>query len=311
MVPNGQAAWCILMQRESAKARLLWILLKAAGRLPLPLLQSIGTGLGTLVRWLNLRESRVARRNLELCLPALSEAERNALWRQNLTETGRTLAETLRFWTRPASENLRHVTEVEGIELLDAAIGAGRGILIAAPHLGNWELLNQWLASRSPLAIVYRAPRQEWMDGLIRKVRGQPGVTQVRAEASGVRTLFKRLKEGGMVGILPDQQPKRGDGEFAPFFKIPALTMSLLPRLANKTGATVLMAFAERLPRNAGFRVRLFAAPEAIQQSDTQGAVAALNQAVEACIAYAPAQYQWSYKRFTIRPEGAPPIRYD
>lgn len=299
------------MQRESAKARLVWILLKAAGRLPLPLLQSIGTGLGTLVRWLNLRESRVARRNLELCLPGLSEAERNALWRQNLAETGRTLAETLRFWTRPASDNLRHVTDVEGIELLDAAIAAGHGVLVAAPHLGNWELLNQWLASHSPLAIVYRAPRQDWMDGLIRQARGQPGVTQVRAEASGVRILFKRLKEGGMVGILPDQQPKRGDGEFAPFFGIPALTMSLLPRLANKTGATVLMAFAERLPRNAGFRIRLMSAPEAIQQADTQRAIAALNSAVEACIAHAPAQYQWSYKRFTIRPEGTPPIRYD
>ena len=144
-----------------------------------------------------------------------------------------------------------------GGELLDAALTSGNGTLIAAPHLGNWELLNQWLASRSPLAIVYRPPRADWADALIRRARGQPGVTQVRAEASGVRTLFRILKEGGMVGILPDQQPKRGDGEFAPFFGIPALTMTLLPRLAQRTGATVLMAFAERLPDADGFRIRI------------------------------------------------------
>lgn len=299
------------MQAGSLKASCTWGLLRLLGAVSLPLLQRIGAGLGHLARWLRLREARVARRNIDLCLPLRSDSERAQLWRQNLAETGRTLTETLRFWTRPAAVNLRRVVEVEGEALLDAALAAGRGVIIAAPHLGNWELLNQWLASRSPLAIVYRPPRMEWMDAVIRRARGQPGVTQVRAEASGVRTLFKRLKDGGMVGILPDQQPKRGDGVFAPFFGIPALTMSLVPRLADKTGASVLMAFAERLPGHAGFRIRIRPTPAAIAGSDLEAAASALNATIEACIALAPAQYQWSYKRFTIRPEGEEPIRYD
>ena len=299
------------MQAGAFKARCTWGLLRLMGTVPLALLQRIGTGLGHLVRWLKLREARVARFNIDLCLPARAEHERAQLWRQNLVETGRTVTETLRFWTRPAAINLRHVVQIEGAALLDAALATERGVIIAAPHLGNWELLNQWLASRSPLAIVYRPPRMDWMDTVILRARGQPGVTQVRAEASGVRILFKRLKEGGMVGILPDQQPKRGDGVFAPFFGIPALTMSLVPRLANKTGATVLMAFAERLPRHAGFRIRIRPTPAAIAGSDIEAAAAALNAAIEACIALAPDQYQWSYKRFTIRPEGEEPIRYD
>lgn len=298
------------MQGMGIRAGVLWLALRAIGLLPLAWLQALGSGLGWLARRLDTREARVARRNLALCFPDLPATERERLWRENLAETGRTLTETLRFWTRPARVNLREVIEVRGEGALDEALASGRGIIIAAPHLGNWELLNQWLASRSPLAIVYRPARREWLDAVIRRGRAQPGVSQIPAEAAGVRALFKRLRAGGMVGILPDQQPKRGDGVFVPFFGIQALSMSLVSRLANKTGAVVLMAFVERGHDLGGFRVHLRAAPEAVADADTMRAVAALNAAVEACIAQAPAQYQWSYKRFSMRPEGEPPMGY-
>jgi len=119
-----------------------------------------------------------------------------------------------------------------------------------------------------------------------------------------VRKLYKRLVDGGVVGILPDQQPKLGDGEFAPFFGTPALTMVLLSRLAQRTGALVLFAFAERLPRGAGFRLHVLPAPPGIADPDLPTAVAALNRGVEACVRLAPAQYQWHYKRYSIRPPG-------
>ncbi len=292
-------------------ARLLHALLWLLGCLPLAVLQALGSGLGTLARWANLREARVARRSLELCFPAMDEAERDALWRRNLAETGKTALETARLWTRPAASNLALIRSVHGREHFDAALAAGRGVVIAAPHLGNWELLNQWLAAQSPLAILYRPPRQPMLDALIRRFRAQPGVTQVRAEAAGVRTLLKLLKDGGMLGILPDQQPKRGDGEFAPFFGIPALTMTLLPRLAERTGATVLSAYVERLPEPArGFEVHIEPAPIAVADPDPLIATAALNVALEHCIRAVPEQYQWSYKRYTIRPEGQPPVAY-
>ncbi|HET9047747.1 MAG TPA: lipid A biosynthesis lauroyl acyltransferase [Chiayiivirga sp.] len=292
-------------------AQLLNFCLWLIGRLPLPVLSALGAGLGTLARGLGVREARVARRNIELCWPELDSRERDQLWRRNLAETGRTLFETARFWTRPAAHNLDLVRSVEGIELLHAARAAGRGIIIAAPHLGNWELLNQWLAAQSALAILYRPPRKAWGDTLIQRLRAQPGVTQVRAEASGVRILLKQLKDGGMVGILPDQQPKRGDGHFAPFFGVTALTMTLLPRLANKTGATVLSAYAERLPENRGFCIRLQAVTPDIANDDMGRATHCLNAALETCIRQAPSQYQWSYKRFSMRPEGDEVIDYD
>ena len=126
---------------------------------------------------------------------------------------------------------------------------------------------------------------------------------QVRAEgAAGVRALFKRLSAGGVIGILPDQQPKAGEGQFAPFFGTPALTMVLLSRLAQRTGAAVLFAFAERLPKGAGFRIRILPAPQDIADDDLPTAVATLNRGVEDCVRIAPEQYQWAYKRYSIRP---------
>jgi Kdo2-lipid IVA lauroyltransferase/acyltransferase len=285
-------------------ARALYALLWLLGRLPLRILHALADALAGLLRLLGRREVAVTRRNLELVAPQLPQAP--SLWREALRGSVRTLLETARFWTRPARENLRLVRATEGAELLQAARASGHGVIVAAPHQGNWELLNQWLAAQGPLAIVYRPPRQAWLEDLLRRVRGHEGVTQVRAEAAGVRQLFRTLKQGGTVGILPDQQPKQGDGEFAPFFGVEALTMTLLPRLAHKAGATVLFGWAERLPGAAGFRVRLVRAPEGIDDPDAARAVRALNAGVESCVRQAPAQYQWGYKRYSIRPPGAP-----
>jgi KDO2-lipid IV(A) lauroyltransferase len=224
-----------------------------------------------------------------------------------LRTTARQALETLRFWTRAHDDNLALIVEHEGVALFDAALAGGRGVLIAAPHYGNWELLNQWLAARAPLAILYRAPQSAVGDAFLRRVRAADGggVAQVRAEGPAVRQLFKRLQAGGVVGILPDQQPKVGDGAFAPFFGVPALTMTLLPRLAARSGAPVLFATCERIDWRPRFRLRIEAAPAAIADPDPEVGVAALNTAVETIARRDPAQYQWSYKRYTLRPPGS------
>jgi KDO2-lipid IV(A) lauroyltransferase len=218
--------------------------------------------------------------------------------RRVLVETGKSVTEMAAVWGRSPGRALALVREVEGAELFDAALARGRGLIVAAPHLGCWELLNYWLAARTPLAILYRPPRRRALEPLLRRARGALPVEQVRAEGAGVRTLYKRLGAGGVVGILPDQQPRQGEGLPAPFFGVPAPTMVLLPRLAERTGAAVLFAFAERLPRGEGFRIRLREAPAGIADADTARACAALNRGVEACVLLAFEQYQWTYKRW-------------
>lgn len=286
--------------RDRALAALLHALISLLGRLPLPVLHRLGAALGRIALRFDNRECRVTRRNLELCLPELDVVERECLLATTLAQAGCTLTETCALWTRPLGENLGLIREVVNEDLFRQALSAGSGLVIAAPHLGNWELLNQYLAANTPISIVYRPARQGFTELLLRRVRQHPGVSQVRAEAAGVRQLFRDLKSGGTLGILPDQQPKQGEGEFAPFFGLPALTMTLLTRLLERTDAAVLFAYAERLPNAGGFRVVFLPPPQSLRGAADP--VAALNAGVEACVRSALPQYQWGYKRFSMQP---------
>jgi KDO2-lipid IV(A) lauroyltransferase len=246
-----------------------------------------------------MKAGRIARANVAIARPDLLLEEQRRLARDCLREQGRSVLEMASVWGGGARRALRRVREVRGEEHFRAALERGRGVIIAAPHLGCWELLNYWLCSRTKMAILYRPPHIKALEPLLRKVRGDLAPEQVRAEGAGVRTLYKRLAAGGTVGILPDQKPRQGEGRFAPFYGRRALTMVLLPRLAARTGATVLYSFAERLPRGAGYRIHLIPAPEGLENPDMDEACAALNRGVEMCVERAFAQYQWAYRRYT------------
>ncbi|MDH5821927.1 lauroyl acyltransferase [Luteimonas sp. RD2P54] len=291
-----------------AAAALLYAIAAGIGRLPWPALYRIGDGLAWLWRRLDARESFVARRNLEIAYPELLPGQRAAWHREILRTTARQFLETLRFWTRPHAANLALIRQTQGLELFDAALASGRGLIVAAPHYGNWELLNQWLASRTPISVLYRPPDAAIGEAFLRRVRADAGanVTQVRAEGpAAVRQLLRLLKDGGVTGILPDQQPKVGDGEYAPFFGMDALTMTLLGRLAARTGATVLFAYCERIGPEPRFALRIESAPAQIADPDPRAATTALNAAVERIARRDPAQYQWTYKRWRWRPAGS------
>lgn len=302
-------------------ARALYGMASLVARLPWAWLHRLGDAIGALWLRSDARESRVSRRNVELAFPDLTPEQRVQLHREVLCTTARQAVETLRLWTRPHAENLGLIREQHGAHHLQAAIAAGRGVIVAAPHYGNWELLNQWLSAQTPLSILYRAPDSPIGEAFLKRVRAggdHPGedypdggsrVTQIRADGAAVRQLFKLLAAGGVAGILPDQQPKLGDGEFAHFFGVQALTMTLLGRLAGRTGATVLFAWCERIegPGDGApaFALHLAPAPDAIGHADSRIAVAALNMAVEDIARRDPRQYQWTYKRYTLRPPGS------
>jgi KDO2-lipid IV(A) lauroyltransferase len=284
---------------------LLLGLLRLVGRLSLPALHRLGVCLGWVLLHTPNAVRRKAQATLSLAITLFRGETRQNLLRASMREAGKSVFEICRVWSGDPPQALTMVREVRGQDLFDNALSAGRGLLIAAPHLGCWELLNFWLGSRTPLAIAYRPPRQAAIEPLLRRVRGGLAVEQVRADGpAGVRRLYRRLLDGGVVGILPDQQPKLGEGEFAPFFGTPALTMVLLSRLAQRTGATVLFGFAERLPRGAGYRLHFLPAPDDIADAQLATAVAALNRGIENCVRLAPAQYQWHYKRYSMRPPG-------
>lgn len=290
------------------RAALLFLLARLIGLLPWSALRKLGDLLAGYWMRRDARESRVAMRGLELAFPEIPDAERVQLHEAALKSTGRQSFETLRIWTRPVAESLALVDEGPGVALFDAALADGRGLIVAAPHHGNWELLNRWLAMRTPLAILYAPPESAVVDAFLRRVREAQDddgrIEQIRAEGIGIRQLFKRLQAGGVVGILPDQQPKQGDGVWAPFFGVPASTMTLIGRLAERTGATVLYAWCERQGEGPRFTLHIEAAPSGIASADAVESATALNAGIEALVRRSPEQYQWTYKRWSQQPEG-------
>ena len=288
------------------RGELAVVSLRLLARLPLRVSQGIGAAIGWLMYLFPNEARRVTRRNIARCLPELSAGERRRLVRQSLIEAGRTATETAAIWLWPLDRVRPLVREVIGEELLEEGLARGRGVIVLSPHLGNWEIIGLYLSARASFTCMYRPPKLQEMDALMLQARERGGAHLVPTDASGVRALIKALRQGRVIGILPDQDPGRDSGVFAPFFGHPALTMVLLPKLASRTGATVLFTWAERLPRGEGFRLHLRPAPEGIAEADLEVAAAALNRGVEECVRALPSQYQWGYKRFKSRPEGAP-----
>lgn len=284
------------------KVRAAVALMRLAARLPLSWLHGIGALVGRLAGVLKTREWRVTRRNHELVGAAVGVVDRDAFTRAVLVETGKSLTELAKIWGAPPVRALALIRSVHGREHFDAARAQARGVIVAAPHLGCWELLNLWLCAQGPMALLYRVPQHAEWEALLRDARGKLGATQVRADAAGVRELLRCLKQGMTLGILPDQRAKGGEGEFAPFFGLPCKSMTLLSRLAEKTGASVVFGFAERLPAGRGYDLHFLPADGAIASADRVAAVAALHQGIEACVRLAPTQYQWTYKRYSAQP---------
>ncbi len=291
----------------SVSPRLIKALLRLFAPLPLPVSHGVGALLGLALATFPGRVPDIARANIDGCFPSLPAPERRRLLRRTLIETGKTATEAGALWYGTRDRVLGLVRAVHGEAAVDAARAAGRGVIFAAPHLGAWELVGLYLAHRhGPVTSLYRPPREAELESTVRAARERFGARLVPAHAPGIRALYGALERGEAVGILPDQEPRRGSGVFAPFFGIPAKTMVLVPRLAARTGAAVFVAYAERLPYGRGYRVHFVPAPQTVGAGDPTTGAAALNRAVEACVAHHPAQYQWTYRRFRVRPPGEP-----
>ncbi|MEM1092195.1 MAG: lysophospholipid acyltransferase family protein [Pseudomonadota bacterium] len=286
------------------RGRIFQFLLALLGKLPMGLNRSLGRGLGRLFRRLPNRTRDVARRNIEQCFPDLSSKQREALARETMTQIGYGFLELPLFWRRTPDQTLSLISKIHGKPVFDAALAEGHGMLLAAPHLGAWELLCQYLSTRGDCSFLYREAKDAGISEVITAGRERLGAEMVLAGASGVRRLFKATKEGRIVGILPDQQPKGGQGEFAPFFGHQTLTMVLYSKLAQRSPAPLILAYAERLAGGRTFDLHFVAGDPAIRDRDLSVSLGALNAQIEGMVRACPAQYQWGYKRFSIRPEG-------
>lgn len=265
-------------------------------RLPLRAVHALGALLGRLIYLLSPTYRWHVRENLAQA--GIDPALRGAV----AAESGKQMLELARIWLRPLEEANAQVVEVVGRDCLDAALAEGRGVLFLTPHLGCFEITAQYLSSFGDITVLYRPPKSAAAQELILTGRKRARLHLAPADLSGVRALIKALKKGQMVGMLPDQAPKTGEGVWLDFFGRPAYTMTLAARL-SETGATTLLTWGERLPQGRGYRIHFQPLTPPLSGT-TQERAQQINHAVEALVRQCPAQYLWGYNRYK-RPRGA------
>jgi len=276
------------------------IVLKMLGILPLTVLHAIGAVVGWLVFVGSGRFRRYLRENL-----AAAGYVHPAIWRSAVAHTGMSAMELPAIWTRRQEEVARLVVEVEGWQLIEHALAAGKGAILLTPHLGCWEITAQYASRRHPITVLYSPPKMRAVEPLMQHGRTREGMRSVPPDLSGLRAMLRALHNGEAIGILPDQVPGIGEGEWAEFFGRPAYTMTLVTKLAQKTGAPVLLGFAERLRRGRGYKLYVGPMPEPLAGESPQRL---LNRAIEELVRRCPTQYLWAYNRYKV-PAGVEPPR--
>ena len=284
------------------KNKLLLLTLRGFGLLPLAVGRAVGRTIGRLIYVLGIGPVRVARINLRLCYPEMSESQREALCKGRMLEFGQAFVETPRVWSKSSTWLQNKIVGVEGMALFEAAVADPRGTLLVVHHQGNWEVVGLWVSKQTAMTSLYEPPKMPALDRWIKSSREQSGATLVPTDVRGVAALIKALKRGETSGILPDQVPTESGGIMAPFMGIPARTMTLVTNLVQRAHCQVLLCAAIREP--GGWRLHFLPASEAVFSDQQEVAVAALNTDVERLVALAPEQYQWEYKRFRAQPDG-------
>lgn len=276
-------------------------------RVPLPILQGLGNLIGWLLWLFPNGRRRAAYRNIGLCLPQLTAAERHRLVRRSLCHELKTILEMPVVWLAPERRVLGLVKEWRGGEVIDEALAQGKGVLLLTLHQGNWEACAIPFSKRYPTTGLYK-PQGGAIDALSLQGRCRFGGKMLAAEGGVGRGVIEALRRRETVYFMPDQDPPPGRGVFAPFFGVAAHTPTLVAKLLRRTGTPVVFFYGERLPWGRGFIAHWFAAPPEIYSEDLGTSVAAMNAGLERCARDCPEQYWWGYKRFRRRPQGAPRI---
>ena len=268
-------------------------------RLPWSLQRVLGRGIGRLLMVLFGSRRRVAARNLALCFPELDADAQAALLRRSFEELGIGLFEFARAWWGSV-EPMRGKVTVEGLEHLQAARAGGRGVIIISGHFVTLELAARLMCDHAPLAGMYRPHDGAAMEWAV--LRGRLRYASAMFTREELRPALRHLKQGGLLWFAPDQDTRRGDSVFVPFFGRPAYSLTSTHQLARLSGAAVL-GFAHVRHDDGSYTLRLTPAFEDFPSADATADTARVMAAIETMIRAAPTQYLWIHRRFKRQPE--------
>lgn len=271
-------------------------ILKSFAKLPLALVHNLGSAFGWVVIFFVPKFLHRIENNLRQSGICSDEIILKKMIKQNVKESGKTVLETLMIWFRDYAQLKPFFHSCTGWQHVEEGLASGKGLIFLTPHMGCFEITSLYYGQFKPITVLFRLPRQSWLLPLVTAGRQRGKVAMAPANSKGVKQLLQALKRNEAIGILPDQAPLTGEGEWAPFFGRPAYTMTLASKLAQKTGAQVLMAFGERLDTGRGYVIHIKSLP-----SGSIATPALLNSAIEAQISQCPVQYLWIYDRYKIR----------
>ncbi|RRJ84204.1 LpxL/LpxP family Kdo(2)-lipid IV(A) lauroyl/palmitoleoyl acyltransferase [Aestuariirhabdus litorea] len=272
-------------------------------QLPYRVLLVIGRKLGRLMLRYGHRRARIARKNIELCFPGLSAAEREDLLIRNFESMGIGALEVGMSWWWP-KRRLYRLFEVEGGEHLKAI--KEQGALMLCLHFSTLEVGAAFLCYFAGIDGMYRKHRNPLFDWVQQRGRIRHSPQGETIEREDVRTMIRRLRQKRRIWYAPDQDYGPKQSLFVPFFGVTAATVTATSRFARLGNARVLPCFQTRLPDGKGYRLRILPPLENFPGEDEAADARRINELIEAEVRKQPEQYMWLHRRFKTRPPGEP-----
>lgn len=285
---------------------MLWVGILLAlilARLPLRARWSFGRLLGRIAYRLAKKRRRVVEVNLSLCFPELSPEEHTALVEKNLESAGIAIVETAAVWFRN-SIDFDDLVDIEGIDELRAARAEGRGVILVGMHLSTLDFCGALLALHEPFEAMYRRNKNKLLETVMTRgrLRNFPKVI----ERDEVKEVIRGLRAGKIVWYGPDQDYGPKHSVYAPFFGVPAATITATRRIAALCGSPLVVFSHYRLEETGRYRICLERLPGTFPGEKDLADCTLLNRVIEKAIRVAPEQYWWLHRRFKSRPEGSP-----
>lgn len=272
-------------------------------RLPWRWQMRAGTLIGRLAWHLARARRRIARTNLELCFPELTPTQRSALLRDHFDSLGRGVVETALCWWGD-EQRLQHLTHIVGLHHLETAKARGKGVILLSAHFTTLELGGRLLALHAAFHVQYRRHKNPLFETVMRRARERRFEQAIARD--DMRGFLRSLKAGNAVWYAPDQNHGGDHSLFAPFFGIPASTLTTPARIARISGAAVVPFYPMRAPDGSGYLLVLCPALENFPGDDALADATRLNRLLESVIREMPEQYLWVHRRFKTRPPGEP-----
>ena len=277
-------------------------LLKFISRQPIQFSRFVARALAGLVNTLKIsKTSETIRLNLKIALPELSDAKREEITAQAIRNELMSYFEFFSIWGSSNQKNISRIAQVHGEQYFHSALAENKGLVLIVPHFGTWEIMNAWFTQFTQMTIMYKPVKNPTADNFVRDARSREQANLVPTDESGVRQIFKALKQGGTTVILPDHTPNIG-GEMIPLFGLPVATSNLSAKLIQKTKAKALFLYAIR-NEDGSFDMHIEPIDEAIYQGSANDGTQIITHAMEQLIRRYPEHYHWSYKRFKANPK--------